>query len=467
MANTVNLEFAGDAKKLARAAKQAEEAITGVGRSATEASDDMRRSAEATDQMTTRTAKLMDITEGTSTAIGDAAGTLQGLVDIQQYGAEKAAKLGRALNDVKQAQQDLNQAQADGRQATLDVGQAQIDSEQAALDAAQAMKDYKDAVKEHGAGSQEARQAQLDLKQAQQDSKQATEDLEQAQLDANQALVDAEGAQLDMNDAMREANPPQLQEWADKLNLVAPLLTGLVGILGLVSVAQWAWNAAQLASPMTWIILAIVALIAIIVLIATKTDWFQKAWKAAWGWIKDAAGAVGSWFKDTLWGKWIKGAWDAIKNKAIDVWNWMKGLPGKLKGAFSSIKDFLFAPFKAAFNLVSSAWNNTVGRLSWTVPGWVPGIGGYSISAPKLPKFHSGGRVPGAPGTETLAILQAGEKVTSLAGSVGSSEQWIRIDLGGGFGDALLAEIAKAVGRRGGGVTALGVKMTAAGAVRP
>lgn len=38
-----------------------------------------------------------------------------------------------------------------------------------------------------------------------------------------------------------------------------------------------------------------------------------------------------------------------------------------------------------------------------------------------LPKYHSGGVVPGAPGTEQLAVLQAGEKVTPAGQSGGST----------------------------------------------
>src|SRR3546814_9221031 len=80
--------------------------------------------------------------------------------------------------------------------------------------------------------------------------------------------------------------PGPLQALSATVGAFAPLLQGVVGIFALVTAAQWAWNAAQLASPMTWVVAGIVALIAVIVLIATKTDWFQKAWSAAWGWIK-------------------------------------------------------------------------------------------------------------------------------------------------------------------------------------
>lgn len=432
MANTVNLEFAGDAAKLAKAAKVAEQSITEVGKSATEASDDMQRAAGGTDDFATRAGRLGAAVDGASTAIGDAAGTMQALADIQDAARQKAQRLAQAANDVAQAQEDMAQATRDARQAQIDGTQAALDAEQAALDQATALKDYNEAVKEHGAGSLEARQAQIDLKQAGIDLSQAQEDAAQATRDGAQANIDARQAQIDLNDAQREANPPDLQQWADQLNMVAPLLQGLVGVVALVTAAQWAWNAAQLASPTTWIIVGIVALIAVIVLIATKTDWFSKAWRASWNWIKNAAS---------------------------NTWDFIKKIPGWIGDKFKSIGSAIAQPFKSAFNSVARAWNSTVGRLSFSVPGWVPIWGGNSWDVPDIPTFHQGGRVPGAPGTEQLAILQAGETVTSMAGSVRGGEEWIRVDLGQ-LGEALLDPIAKAVQRRGGSVTALGVRVT-------
>lgn len=152
---------------------------------------------------------------------------------------------------------------------------------------------------------------------------------------------------------------------------------------------QWLLNAALTANPIGIVIMLIVALVAVIVLIATKTKWFQTAWNAAWGWIKKTA---------------------------VSVWDWLKTLPAKIGQSFGRIRDLIPAPFKAAFNAVSRAWNSTIGRLSWTIPGWVPGIGGNSISAPRLPVFHQGGHASGAMGGEFLAVLQAGERVVPTSG---------------------------------------------------
>jgi hypothetical protein len=191
--------------------------------------------------------------------------------------------------------------------------------------------------------------------------------------------------------------------------------------------AQWVMNTALFASPITWIVLAVVALIAIIVLIATKTDWFQKIWKAAWGWVKKAAG---------------------------NAWDFIKKIPGWIGDAFKKVANFISAPFKTAFNFIADAWNNTVGRLSFTFPSWVPGIGGNNISVPHIPKFHSGGVVGGAPGSEQLAILQAGEKVTPASGNNSGAD--ITINSGGSKLDDLLVEVlAGAIKRRGGNVQAV------------
>lgn len=431
---TIKVTFAGDADALAAAAKRAEKATLGVGDAALEASKDMNNAADEAGGMESRLSNLGNMADGASTAIGDAAGTLQAFADISDAARAKQARLERALNDVAQAQADYNQAVIDGKQATTDANQAIIDERQARLDAKAAELDYAAAVEEFGAQSIEAEQALIDRDQAQQDLNQAVLDGEQALADGTQATIDAKGAQLDLNDAQSEANPTALQEWADNLNLFAPLLQGLVGVLALVTAGQWLWNAAQAASPMTWIIVGIVALVAVIVLIATQTTWFQDIWNAAWSGIKSAASAVWEWLRQVP--GWIGGAFAAVgewvsrpfrdafawaQRAAADGWAYIQSIPGRIAGTFASVAGAISRPFRSAFNFVSDAWNNSIGRLSWTVPGWIPFIGGNTISAPRLPKFHTGGVVPGAMGQEVLAVLQAGERVipTNRAGNGG------------------------------------------------
>lgn len=184
--------------------------------------------------------------------------------------------------------------------------------------------------------------------------------------------------------------------------------------------AQWLLNAALDANPIGLIVVGIGALIAVIVLIATKTTWFQTAWKAAWGFIKTAA---------------------------VDVWDWLKALPGNIGSAFAKVGGFITAPFRAAFNFVSDAWNNTIGSFSFTVPSWIPGIGGDSFSMPKLPKFHTGGVVPGLPGSEMLGILQAGERISPIGAPSSGGGSVVYVDLG----PAIMAIIRQHISTRFGG----------------
>jgi len=183
--------------------------------------------------------------------------------------------------------------------------------------------------------------------------------------------------------------------------------------------AQWLLNAAMDANPIGLIVIAIIALVAIVVVIATKTTWFQSIWKAAWGGIKTAA---------------------------VAVWDWLRALPGNIASVFSSLASAISAPFRTAFNAVASIWNNTVGSLSFHIPSWVPGIGGDGFSMPKIPKFHSGGILPGAPGQESLFLGMAGETVTP-AGRSSSAGGTVYVDLG----DAIMSIIRDRIAGQYGG----------------
>jgi hypothetical protein len=64
----------------------------------------------------------------------------------------------------------------------------------------------------------------------------------------------------------------------------------------------------------------------------------------------------------------------------------------------------LLGIFKAVFNGIASAWNNTIGKLSFKFPSFVPGFGGKGFDVPNIPMLAEGGIVNSA----TLAVI--GEK---------------------------------------------------------
>ena len=73
------------------------------------------------------------------------------------------------------------------------------------------------------------------------------------------------------------------------------------------------------------------------------------------------------------------------------------------------------------FNAVASVWNNTIGKLSFKVPSWVPGIGGKGFDVPDIPMLAEGGIVTGP----TLAMIgEAGPEAViplSKAGTMGGN----------------------------------------------
>ena len=83
-------------------------------------------------------------------------------------------------------------------------------------------------------------------------------------------------------------------------------------------------------------------------------------------------------------------------------------LGDKLVGAFNAVKgvgtgiwDGILSAARTAFNAIASVWNNTVGKLSFHVPDWVPGIGGSGFDVPDIPLMAKGGLVT----KPTLAVV--------------------------------------------------------------
>jgi TP901 family phage tail tape measure protein len=134
--------------------------------------------------------------------------------------------------------------------------------------------------------------------------------------------------------------------------------------------------------------------------------WYQKLWQVVqvvWDAISNAISAA--------WNV-IKGAFYNIITGISTVWGFFQTAKDIIGNVFTNIADAISGPFRTAFNFISDAWNNTVGKLSWSVPGWVPVIGGNTISAPKLPRFAEGGIFnTGVGGGAGLAVLHDNEMI--------------------------------------------------------
>lgn len=190
-------------------------------------------------------------------------------------------------------------------------------------------------------------------------------------------------------------------------SVVGPAIAKVAGMLGIqtaataaqttatgaAATAQGGLNAMLAANPIGLVVVAIAALV----------GGFILAWKHS------------ETFRDV-----VRGALNAVKTTAENLWNFFRGLPANLLSIGRAIADALIWPYKTAFNAIARLWNNTVGRLSFEVPSWVPGLGGKGFSMPTLPTFHQGGTVPGNPGQVVPIMAMAGETV-SPAGRGGGS----------------------------------------------
>jgi TP901 family phage tail tape measure protein len=126
---------------------------------------------------------------------------------------------------------------------------------------------------------------------------------------------------------------------------------------GIATAAQWLWNLAMTANPIGLVIVGITALVGAIIWVATKTTWFETAWKYTWGAISDAA--LTAWhFLD----KWviqpIAGAFS---------WLWTGAIEPALRFIVLGFLDMAGNVLKAAASML----------------GWVPGIGGELKGAVK------------------------------------------------------------------------------------
>lgn len=218
--------------------------------------------------------------------------------------------------------------------------------------------------------------------------------------------------------------------------------------------ASWLWNNAigpafkAIAAIATWLWKSIIK--PYFTMIGHIISWVVQRVKTSVAFWRAVFSAIG-----TIISTW----WTRTKNRFLSIVAFVRSIPGRFRSGLSKLASVITAPFRAGFNAVARLWNNTVGQLSFTIPSWIPGIGGNSWSAPQLPTFHQGGIVPGQRGAEVLGILQGGERVLPLGQDEGGRDLVLRSD-GSKFADAVIEMIAQAIARRG--PRAIGLKTASA-----
>lgn len=169
--------------------------------------------------------------------------------------------------------------------------------------------------------------------------------------------------------------------------------------LVVVKAAQAAFNFVMSANPIGLVVIAIGALVAALVLAYNKSETFRNAVDAMFKFIKIAIG------------------------ESVDF----------IKGYLNTVMGF----YKSIFNGIASLWNSTIGKLSFSVPEWVPGFGGKGFSVPKIPMLAEGGIVTGP----TLAMIgeQGPEAVVPLDRGMGMGN--VTININANVADANLGDV--------------------------
>lgn len=209
--------------------------------------------------------------------------------------------------------------------------------------------------------------------------------------------------------------------------------------------SQWLLNAAMNANPIGLIIGAITALVAAFAILWNNCEGFREFWITLWEMITDAAGAA--WeaitgFFSAAWefitgafqgaGEWFAGIWENIKQAFAAVGQFFSGIFSEaweniksvfsgigawfderwkdVKKVFAGIGGFFRTVFEGARDAIRTVWNTVTSLIKTPinalidllnifidglnhikVPNWVPGIGGYGINIPNIPKLARGG----------------------------------------------------------------------------
>jgi hypothetical protein len=200
-----------------------------------------------------------------------------------------------------------------------------------------------------------------------------------------------------------EAVLPYLQKFADWAQENPDKFTMIAGTIGLIAAAIVITNIAMALNPFAIIAIGVGLLVIALKLAYDKFEIFRKL---------------------------VDIVFDALVTGGQAVFD-----------GLTTIFSGLYTIFKTLFNGIAKLWNNTIGKLSFKIPNWVPGIGGSGFDVPNIPYLAEGGIVTGP----TVAMIgEAGPEavipLNQMNGRMGSN---VTINITGGISSA--ADIGRSV----------------------
>ena len=145
-----------------------------------------------------------------------------------------------------------------------------------------------------------------------------------------------------------------------------------------------------------------------------SVEYVAKLITNVWNWVVDSI----RWLFGQVWNiiTWpFNQAWNAVEYVAkrfVGVWQWFVD---SLRWLFGGVYDIITWPFRRAMDAIKWLWNTTIGGFGFTVPSWIPLVGGKGF---RIPEMASGGIVTrptialiGEAGPEAVIPLSSGTSV--------------------------------------------------------
>ena len=250
-------------------------------------------------------------------------------------------------------------------------------------------------------------------------------------------------------DLLREKLRP-VTDWMERNKPIMAAVAVVIGTVLAGAVYSLVAAIAALLSPVVLVVAAIAALAAGIVWAYENVGWFKDA-------VDTAIDVLQAWWSFTsdniipIYEKLAEIAFEVgetvagVAETIYDNWKEYAGLVGDILGTFF---DPLQTAAELIFGAIATAWNSTVGGFGFSVPGWIPEIGGKEFRIPEIPELADGGIVS----RPTLALIgEAGpEAVIPLdrAGSMGTTNIQVVMPAGSD-GDDVVRALQEYQRRRG------------------
>lgn len=241
----------------------------------------------------------------------------------------------------------------------------------------------------------------------------------------------------------------------------------LYKVFTMIKTAMLAVNAVMMANPISLVIAGIVALIAVGVLLYKNWDTIKAYLIGLWRTFEEKFPAIAGIVTAAV--KKIISIWENLKSVFSNIIDFVKNIFAGEWGAawenavnifgtvFAGIKDVAKAPVNGVIFLINKALG-ALNALSFSIPDWVPGIGGktFSLNIPEVPALAHGG-IATAPtlamvgeGRENEAILPLSKLESMLGGNSSGNTSAVNItfapviNISGGNGDPY-ADVMKAL----------------------